>query len=66
MSKYLKSAATLESQADSEVDALLAELKSKLEAIGADTSIISTMRDSYENEKTLKKSYYLSLFNEKK
>lgn len=66
MSKYLKTAATLESEADSKVESLLSELKSKLVSLGADTSIISTMRDSYENEKRLKKSYYLSLFNEKK
>lgn len=66
MSKYLGRAASLEKEADSEVEALLSELKGKLEAVGADTSIINTMRNSYENEKTLKKSYYLSLFNKKK
>lgn len=66
MSTYLGKAASLESEADSQVEALLSELKGKLEAVGADTSIISTMRSSYENEKTLKKSYYLSLFNKKK
>ena len=66
MSTYLGKAASLESEADSQVEALLSELKGKLEDVGADTSIISTMRSSYENEKTLKKSYYLSLFNKKK
>ncbi len=63
MSTYLGKAASLESEADSEVEALLSELKGELEAIDGDTSIISTMRSSYENEKKLKKSYYLSLFN---
>lgn len=63
MSTYLGKAASLESEADSEVEALLSELKGELEAIGGDTSIISTMRSSYESEKKLKKSYYLSLFN---
>ncbi|MDO4301442.1 MAG: hypothetical protein Q4D26_08660 [Clostridia bacterium] len=66
MSKYLSKAASLESEADSKVDTLLNELTGKLENIGADTSIVATMRDSYENEKSLKKSYYLSLFNKKK
>ena len=63
MSTYLGKAASLESEADSEVEALLSELKGELEAIDGDTSIISTMRSSYESEKKLKKSYYLSLFN---
>ncbi len=66
MSSYLGKAASLEGEADSKVDALLSELKGKLEEVGADTSIINTMKSSYENEKTLKKSYYLSLFNKKK
>lgn len=66
MSKYLSKAASLESEADSKVDTLLNELTGKLENIGADTSIVAAMRDSYENEKSLKKSYYLSLFNKKK
>lgn len=66
MSKYLGRAASLESEADSQVDSLLSELKGRLNAIGADTSIVSTMKSSYESEKSLKKSYYLSLFNKKK
>ncbi len=66
MSKYLGQAASLESQADSQVNALLSELTQKLNSIGADTSIVNTMRSAYENEKSLKKSYYLSLYNNKK
>ena len=66
MSNYLSKAASLESEADSKVDALLSELKGKLEAIGADTSVVETMKSSYESEKTLKKSYYISLYNKKK
>lgn len=66
MSNYLSKAASLESEADSKVDALLRELKGKLEAIGADTSVVDTMKSSYESEKTLKKSYYISLYNKKK
>lgn len=66
MSKYLGKAGSLEGEADAKVEDLLSELKTELEAIGANTSIVDTMRSSYENEKTLKKSYYLSLFNKKK
>lgn len=66
MSNYLGKAASLESEADSKVDALLSELKGKLDSVGADTSIVNKMRSSYENEKQLKKAYYVSLFNKKK
>lgn len=66
MSNYLGRAASLEKEADSQVDSLLSELKAKLNEIGADTGIVNTMKSSYENEKSLKKSYYLSLFNKKK
>lgn len=66
MSNYLSKAASLEGEADSKVEELLSELTGKLEAVGADTNIVNTMRSSYENEKSLKKSYYLSLFNKKK
>ena len=34
--------------------------------MGADTSVVDTMKSSYESEKTLKKSYYISLYNNKK
>lgn len=66
VSKYLGRAASLEKEADSQVEALLSELKTELNSMGADTSIIDTMRSAYENEKKLKKSYYLSLYNNKK
>ena len=66
MSKYLSRANSLEKEADSKVNSLLSELEKELNSLGADTSIIGTMRKSYESEKTLKKSYYISLFNKKK
>lgn len=66
MSSYLSQAAALEGEADSQVNALLSELRGKLNAIGADTSVVDTMKSSYESEKTLKKSYYISLYNKKK
>lgn len=54
---------SLESECDKKVDAILANMKSELEAIGADTSIVAVVEDSYVNEKSLRKSYYLSLYN---
>lgn len=64
-SKYLKRASALESEADSSVDSLLSELRGKLESVNADTSIVDKMKSAYEQEKTLKKSYYLSLYSKK-
>jgi hypothetical protein len=63
VSENLSKAAALESQCDSEVDSLLSSFESELNSIGADTSIVNVMRTQYQNEKSLKKSYYLSLKN---
>lgn len=64
--KYFGKAASLEGEADNAVDSILNELKSKLVSMNADTSVISSMKSAYNNEKTLKKSYYLSLYQNKK
>ena len=58
-SQYMGELASLESQADSAVDAEISQLREKLTAMGADTSICDTMKSSYEKEKRLKKAYYL-------
>ncbi len=63
---YLGRAASLESEADTAVYALLDELDGKLKSLNADTSVVETMKNAYENEKVLKKSYYLSLYQSKK
>lgn len=52
----------LESECDGKVEAVISNLKTDLEAIGADTSIITTIRATYENEKKLKLSYYASKY----
>jgi len=64
VSKYMNTALGLLKQCDARVEELLAELKTGLEAINADTSIIQTIRDAYENEKNLKKAYYIKLLEE--
>lgn len=61
VSKYMGRATSLMSQCDSRVESVLSELKSGLDSYGADTSIIKRIRSAYENEKTLKKAYYMSL-----
>ncbi len=64
VSKHMGTALGLLEQCDSQVDALLSELKADLESLNADTSIIQTIRTSYENEKNLKKAYYIKLMEE--
>lgn len=64
VNKYMSTALALLSQCDKQVEELLSELKRGLENLNADTSIIKTIRSAYENEKTLKKAYYLSLLEE--
>ena len=60
ISKYIGVASGYESSCDAEVNALLSEFKSKLSAIGGDTSIVSAMKEVYYEEKSLKISYYTS------
>lgn len=55
--------AEMESECDKKVDAVLSDMRERLEAIGASTDIVSVAEDSYINEKALRKSYYLSLYN---
>ena len=64
VSRHIGTANGLLSQCDSRVSALLGELQGELKKIGADTSIIKTIKDAYENEKALKKAYYLKLMND--
>ena len=61
-SKYIKEIYALEAQCDGEVEALLENLKTELEGVGADTSIIEKMRSAYKNEKQLKRSYYMKKY----
>ena len=62
--KYIGQANSLLNQCDSRVSALLSELQSSLKSLGADTSIIKTIQSAYENEKALKKAYYLKLLGQ--
>lgn len=64
--KYIDLAGKLEFEADTKVEALVSELEQKLNSLGADTSIANVMRTAYQKEKSLKKSYYMSLYEEKK
>lgn len=54
--------AQLESKCDNEVAKVISDLEIELKELNADTKIIKILRDSYNKEKELKKSYYLSLY----
>lgn len=59
ISKYTAIAGELESKSDYSVEKVLSELKKELESIGEPTSIVETLRSSYQKEKSLTKSLYI-------
>jgi hypothetical protein len=59
---YMPQVAAMESECDGKIASLLNDMRNELSAIGADTSIVDTINDSYVNEKSLRKSYYLSMY----
>lgn len=64
VARHMGQANSLLSQCDSKVSSLLSSLQSELKACGGDTSIIKTIQSAYENEKALKKAYYLKLLGQ--
>lgn len=63
MADHVMQCYELENRCDVEINSVLASLKSELESIGASTQIVSEIRAAYENEKSVKKAYYLSLLS---
>lgn len=61
LSRFYSRAVSMERQCDSQVESILSDLTNSLNESGGDTSIVSKMRQAYQNEKSLKKSYYLNL-----
>ena len=59
-SKYLSVATSLLYECDSKMDTLLKELEGEIKSVNGDLSIINTIKNAYENEKNLKKAYYMS------
>jgi len=64
MQKHVGTINSLEATCDGEVEAIISKLTEELNAIGADTSIINTIRQAYNNEKSLKKAYYISEYGD--
>lgn len=63
--KFYSSASALEKECDAEVETILSELKSTLESSGQDTSMVSKIREYYNNEKSIKKAQYINMYKNK-
>ena len=61
--KYIGLAGDLESECDARMDVLLFTIEDALRATGGDLSLISDIRSIYNNEKSIRKAEYLSLYN---
>lgn len=63
VTKNLNYVADMEQQCDNEVEKVLSTLEKELKELNGDTEIVKILKEAYSNEKELKKSYYLSLYN---
>lgn len=63
VSQNLGQVAAFESECDAKVDEVLVSLETQLKSQNASTEIVETLREAYVSEKSLKKSYYLSLMS---
>ncbi len=63
VTKNINYIAEMEQKCDSDVEAVLTTLEEQLKELNGDTEIITILKEAYENEKELKKAYYLSLYN---
>lgn len=61
--RYMGQALGYMESCDAEVAAILSGLESELNAVNADTSVIQTIQAAYENEKAMKKAYYVKLLD---
>lgn len=58
--KYFIRATELEKQCDAEMDAIIAEMDALISANNGDYSVIDAVVESYANEKSLKKAWYMA------
>ncbi len=58
LNTYMKKARAAETACDAEFEGLLSAMTAELKEVGADLSIIDTVRATYENEKAAKEVYY--------
>ena len=62
ITKFTSVVRNLEKECDSKVESVIKNMTADLTAIGADTSIIASVRATYANEKQLKLSYYANKY----
>ena len=60
VSDFLARGTALEKQCDAEMDAIIAEMDALISANKGDYSIIDTVVETYANEKSLKKAWYMA------
>ncbi len=60
--KYLSKGYALEKECDGQMEGLIGEIKKELERVGGDLSIISEIRSTYENEKSIQKAALLDQY----
>lgn len=56
----ISEASSLESSCDAQVNSLVQSLRSRLSALGQDTSVADQIMSAYQQEKTLRKASYMS------
>lgn len=62
MSQYSSQVVSMENDCDAKVEAVLSKLSSELGKIGADTGIVSTLRDAYNSEKSIQRAAYVNKY----
>ena len=65
VSGYLAEAAALEKECDAKMDAVIAEMEALISANNGDMTLTDTVFNTYVNEKSLKKAWYMSRLQEK-
>ena len=64
-SKYLSKATALEKECDARMDEIVTDMEKLIQENNGDMSLVDTVVYSYANEKSLKKSWYMSKLQEK-
>lgn len=65
VSGYLAEATELEKECDAKMDAVIAEMETLISANNGDMTLTDTVFNTYVNEKSLKKAWYMSRLQEK-
>ena len=58
--RYLATGLDMEKQCDAQIEAIIIRLEAALRDSGGDLSVAQTVYDTYVNEKSLKKAWYMA------